>query len=491
MLFLKRRLRPLWKSATLVLATALPLAVPAQGLPALQKLAQNGAVVSARVVDLDSGEVVAQIDPEQRLTPASLTKLVTAAAAFDHWNADHLFTTRLLVNRPIDNGRIPGDLILQGAGDPSLDDRALWELAAQLKGAGIHSVSGSLLVVESPFGPMGCETPDRCKALKRSDTAFNAPLSSIGVDFGNWCVLVRPGAPGTPAQVGACAAAQLPIAVEGGIKTVAAKRSPSYWVERITDADGDHLRVGGEIPAGQPVQVYRAMSNPARGTGLLLAEMLREIGVHFSGKVLLAAGPATDKAYSIASVQCRSLREQLDSMLRYSNNYIADSITLDLAASTNSSQPTSLAKAGQTLSSFVAYTESRHDHLKPPVLLSGSGLTPENNLSALDLTSLLTYMYHNPRNFPAFYGGLVVPREAPFVFLRSGSPAWLDRVTLKTGTMNDPHSVFGIAGYLRKKHGGWMDFAIIVNGSAKQKHVPLYKSLAAARSDIEAILSHY
>jgi len=467
------------------------LAALAQDLPALQKLTHHGAIVSARVIDLDSGDVVAQIDPEMRLTPASLTKLVTAAAAFDHWHADHLFTTRLLVNRPIDNGRIPGDLILQGAGDPSLDDKALWELAAQLKGAGITRVSGSLLVVESPFGPMDCETPDRCKALKRSDTAYNAPLSSIGVDFGNWCVMVRPGAPGTPAQVGACGAAQLPIPVEGGIDTVASNRSPSYWVERITDADGDHLRVGGEIPTGQPVQVYRAMSNPARGTGLLLAEMLREIGVHLSGKVLLAAGPATDKAYSIASVQCRSLREQLDSMLRFSNNYIADAITLDLAADSSPTQPTNLAQAGQVLSSFVAYTESRHDHLKPPVLLSGSGLTPENELSALDLTSLLTYMYHNPRNFPAFYGGLVVPRQAPFAFLRGGSPAWLDRVALKTGTMNDPHSVFGIAGYLRKKHGGWMDFAIIVNGSAQHKHVPLYKSLAAARSDIEAILSRY
>ncbi len=467
------------------------LAAPAQDLPALQKLTHHGAIVSARVIDLDSGDVVAQIDPEMRLTPASLTKLVTAAAAFDHWHADHLFTTRLLVNRPIDNGRIPGDLILQGAGDPSLDDKALWELAAQLKGAGITRVSGSLLVVESPFGPMDCETPDRCKALKRSDTAYNAPLSSIGVDFGNWCVMVRPGAPGTPAQVGACGAAQLPIPVEGGIDTAASSRSPSYWVERITDGNGDHLRVGGEIPTGQPVRVYRAMSNPAHGTGLLLAEMLREIGVHLSGKVLLAAGPATDKAYSIASVQCRSLREQLDSMLRFSNNYIADAITLDLAADSSPTQLTNLAQAGQVLSSFVAYTESRHDHLKPPVLLSGSGLTPENELSALDLTSLLTYMYHNPRNFPAFYGGLVVPRQAPFAFLRGGSPAWLDRVALKTGTMNDPHSVFGIAGYLRKKHGGWMDFAIIVNGSAQHKHVPLYKSLAAARSDIEAILSRY
>jgi len=477
--------------AGITLALTISAVARADALPHLQKLAQQGAAVSALVVDLDSGDTVARIDPNQRLTPASLTKLVTAAAALDHWPADRMFTTHLLVNHPIDNDRVHGDLILQGAGDASLDDASLWTLAAQVKSAGVTHVDGSLLVVDSPFGPVHCETQDRCDALTRSDTAYNAPISSIGVDFGNWCVMVRPGAPGAPAQVGACAAAQMPIPINGGIKTVAAGRSPSYWVERVTDDSGDSLRVGGEIPAGQPVQVYRAMSNPARGAGLLLAEILRESGVHISGKVQLAAGPAVDHAYSLASVQGLSLREQLDRMLRYSNNYIADVLTLDLAADTSPTQLTELARAGKALSSFVAYTGSRQGHAPPPTLLSGSGLTPENALSAQDFISLLTYMYRDPRNFPAFYGGLVVPRQAPFAFLRGGSPAWLDRVALKTGTMNDPHSVFGIAGYLRKKDGGWMDFAVIVNGSARRKHVPLYQSLAAARADIESILAHH
>ena len=36
-----------------------------------------------------------------------------------------------------------------------------------------------------------------------------------------------------------------------------------------------------------------------------------------------------------------------------------------------------------------------------------------------------------------------------------------------------------------------MDFAIVINGSERRRHIPLYKSLEAARSDIEAILAHY
>ncbi|MGH8327595.1 MAG: hypothetical protein ACRET2_12615, partial [Steroidobacteraceae bacterium] len=93
--------------------------------------------------------------------------------------------------------------------------------------------------------------------------------------------------------------------------------------------------------------------------------------------------------------------------------------------------------------------------------------------------------------FPAFYGSLVVPRDAPFAFLRSGSAAWLDRVALKTGTMDNPVSVCGIAGYLRKRDGGWIAFAAIVNGTARRRHIPLYVALAAEQKDVDALLSKY
>lgn len=488
------------KCSALTIAKFLPLAfciafypclLQAANLVALRALQRRGALVSAEVRDLDSGSVIARLDPAKRLTPASLTKLVTAAAALEHWDTDHRFTTTLLINRPIVNGIVTGDLILKGAGDPSLDDSALWSLASQVKSAGVRAIDGSLLVVQAPFGPTKCETQDRCDALERSDTAYNAPISSIGVDFGTWCVRIRPLQPGQPAQVGACAAAHLPIPIDGEISTVASYRSPSYWVERFTQNGREALHIGGEIPQGAPLEIYRAMSDPARDTGLLLAEMLKEIGIQINGRVRVAAGAATRTTSLLASVQGWSLREQLDGMLRYSNNYIADTLTFDLAAEASPVQLTQLSQASKVLSLFLLHADGNQSQSDPPTLLSGSGLTPENRLSAQELCGLLNHMYHDAVNFPAFYGGLVVPKEAPFVFLRGGTSRWLDRVALKTGTMDYPRSVFGIAGYLRKKNGGFMDFAIIVNGSARRKHIPLYQSLAASRQAIESILAHH
>jgi D-alanyl-D-alanine carboxypeptidase/D-alanyl-D-alanine-endopeptidase (penicillin-binding protein 4) len=479
----------------LTLVVAALVAVPAQAQwRALQALQQRGALVSAAAIDLDDNSVIEQLDATQRLTPASLTKLATAALALQTWPADKMFDTHLLANAPIVRGRVPGDLILEGAGDPSLDDQSLWQLAAQIRGAGVEVVSGDLFVDPAPFGVVTCETEDRCHALQSSDSAYNAPLASIGVDFGNWCMVVRPTTPGVAALVRGCGVTRLPIAVQGVIRTVARGRRQTLWIERRTSPGGDDtLQVGGDVPMGDDQTVYRSMSNPSRGVGLLLRETLHEIGVEVAGPVVVRASQPPAGSYALGDIEGLSLREQLGRMLRFSNNYIADVLTMDVAASVDDHPPLALASAGQLLSDFVQRVQARYrpNSRVPPPIYSGSGLTTDNRLSANDLVRLLAYQYHDARRFPAFYGGLVVPRDAPFGFLRQGGAAWLDRVALKTGTLDEPRSVCGIAGYLRKRNGGWIAFAAIVNGGPEYQHVPLFQVIEAERTDVQALLNKY
>lgn len=480
----------------LLAAAAILVSLPAHAQwRALQGLESRGALVSAAAIDLDDGNhVIEQLNAATRLTPASLTKLTTAALALQTWPAAKMFDTHLLANAPVLRGRLAGDLILQGAGDPSLDDQSLWQLAAQVRGAGVSVVSGDLFVDPAPFGVVTCETQDRCHALERSDSAYNAPLASVGVDFGNWCIVVRPTAAGAAALVRGCGVTHLPIAVQGTIRTVGRGRRQTFWIERRTSAAGeDTLQIGGDIPLGDDQTVYRSMSNPLSGVGLLLKETLREIGVEVAGPVVVRASHPPAESYVLGDVQGLSLQEQLGRMLRFSNNYIADVLTMDMAASVDDHPPQALAAAGRLLSDFVERVQARDRPASPvaPPLYSGSGLTTDNRLSANDLVRLLAYQYRDPRHFPAFYGGLVVPRDAPFVFLRQGDEAWLDRVALKTGTLDNPRSVCGIAGYLRKRNGGWIAFAAIVNGGPRWKHVPLFQAIAAERADVESLLRRY
>ncbi len=457
----------------------------------LSRLAAQGARVSAAVWDLDSDASLTQLQGAQRLTPASLSKIVIAAAALDAWAPDKTFATELRAASAPRSGTLHGDLILRGSGDATLDETTLWALAAQLRGAGIRRITGQLVVERAPFGELECDTIDRCGSLRRSNRAYNAAPSAIGVNYGSWCVSIRGGKPGEPATAGGCATGELPIALDGSVQTVAG--NGSLRVDRSTDANGDRLRVGGTITQGELRQVHRAMSDPAAGAGLILRSILVQTGVVVEGRVETTADAVSSAVQVLAHVDGLPLQEQIGRMMRWSNNYIADVLTMGVALERNKKPPRSLAEAAAVLVGLVrgASTTPASAQSDEPIMLSGSGLTIENHLSALDFIGVLRREYRDSRHFPAFYGSLVVPRDASFDYLQNGNSDWLDRVALKTGSLSQPVSVNGIAGYLRKKSGGWMAFAIIVNGSDRLKQIGHERALSAARADLQALLARY
>jgi D-alanyl-D-alanine carboxypeptidase/D-alanyl-D-alanine-endopeptidase (penicillin-binding protein 4) len=310
------------------------------------------------------------------------------------------------------------------------------------------------------------------------------------VNYGSWCIAVRGQDVGQPARVGGCASGELPIGLSGRVMT-ATGGVPR--IDRNTDDSGDRIEVGGTIASGEVRQVHRAMSDPALGTGQILRGILQQTGVDIGAGVetQLAVPGATQL---LASVEGLLLQEQLDRMMRWSNNYIADVLTMDMALERNKASPASLADASKVLSDHVREARSvlpTGPSAGGPVMESGSGLTTSNRLSAQDFIAVLAQQYRDSRRFPAFYGGFVVPRDAAFEFLQSGSDEWQDRVALKTGSLTEPVSVNAIAGYLRKKNGGWMAFAIIVNGSERMPQVGRERAMGAARADLTALLKRY
>jgi serine-type D-Ala-D-Ala carboxypeptidase/endopeptidase (penicillin-binding protein 4) len=466
---------------------AAPVLAAAPALPALSRLGAEGALVTAMIWDLEADKSIAEFNGTQRLTPASLSKLAVAAAALDTWPPDRNFPTELRSLAPPRNGTLQGELVLRGSGDATLDETTLWGLAAQLRGNGVQRVTGGIRVERAPFGELDCDTIDRCAGLRRSARAYNAAPSAIGVNYGSWCIAVRAPANATSAIVGGCATGVLPIPLTG---RVAVSGGAPLAVERTTDAAGDRIAVAGSIAPGTQRQVHRAMSDPAAGAGLILRSILLQTGVIVDGNVETTAQAVAGAAHLLARVDGLPLQEQVGRMMRYSNNYIADVLTMGIALERNRVAPRSLADASTLLEDFVRDSgPGQAGSMDVPTLDSGSGLTTTNRLSAQDLVYLLRREYRDGRRFPVFYGSLVVPRDAPFAYLRSGSSDWLDRVSLKTGSLTEPRSVNGIAGYLRKKNGGFMAFAIIVNGSGKWPQVPHDRALAASRGDLEALLA--
>jgi serine-type D-Ala-D-Ala carboxypeptidase/endopeptidase (penicillin-binding protein 4) len=483
---LRQRLLLTSVQAGIVLAAIAARAACAAAPPLLTelgKLQAAGAAVTAVVWDLDAGKPLAKLNPETRLMPASLSKIFVAAAALDTFAPDTTFVTELHAASQPRNGSLEGDLILRGSGDATLDEQALWSLGAQLRSLGVRNITGRLLVERAPFGELECGTLDRCASQQGSSHAYNAAPSAIGVNYGSWCIAVRPMRPGQPALLRSCGVGQMPIPIQGQVMTT--NGGQDLQVERTTAADGDRLVVGGSITAGPERQLHRAMSDPAVGTGLLLRSVLMQLGIAVAGKTEAVPGVVAN-AELLATTEGLQLQEQVGRMMRYSNNYIADVLTMDIAVKRGTT-PLTLAAAAQQLVGG-ARDVSITPGASPPTLASGSGLTTVNRVSARNLVDVLTREYHDPRHFPVFYGSLVVPADAPFTFLQGGNADWQQRVALKSGTLSSPYPVLGLAGYLRKKSGGWMAFAVIINGTDRLHDLPTERSLRALRTDLESIL---
>lgn len=477
----------------LVLATPAMAADYLQALRALSKHAH----VTAMVVRLDDMKPIAELHPDERLTPASVSKLFTASAALEQFGPAHRFVSRFATSGQISGSTLHGNLVLVGDGDPSLDNPHLQQLVARLRARGITKVSGNLVIDESLWGTVPCLTPDRCDARARASHSYSAPLSAAGVNFGTVSASVYPGnARGDGTRV-VLHPFDLPgYAIDNGVKTGPGGSRLHLRVWRTYSDGTSTLHLRGSLPAGAgPQDVHRAVTGAAAETGRVLAAMLVNAGIHVAGHVVHRTNAAPAAGTTLAEVKSATLAEQLIPMMAYSSNYMADTLTLDIAAASQYNKPLTLPRAAQALEALSQRANQaifpKQSKGSAAVFDSGSGLTVGNKVSARDVIALLAYMYHQNALFPAFYGSLPVPLSAPSRTLKQGDLDFVTRLTAKTGTLSEPVTVRALGGYFRLASGGFGAYAFIINGTRSDPELTYHQTVTAYEQDMEKILARY
>jgi D-alanyl-D-alanine carboxypeptidase/D-alanyl-D-alanine-endopeptidase (penicillin-binding protein 4) len=122
------------------------------------------------VVELESGKTIYSLNPDELFLPASNAKLFTTAAALAAAGPDYRFLTTVETAGKIDdNGRLLGDLVIVGRGDPNISGRvlpyalkteraplptqALEEMADQVAARGVKIVDGDVIGDDTFYSP--------------------------------------------------------------------------------------------------------------------------------------------------------------------------------------------------------------------------------------------------------------------------------------------------------------------------------------------------
>ncbi|NLZ56885.1 MAG: D-alanyl-D-alanine carboxypeptidase/D-alanyl-D-alanine-endopeptidase [Corynebacterium sp.] len=126
---------------------------------------------SGQIRDTSTGEIIWSQNPDRAVRPASATKILTAAAALYDLGWDDTITTDIV------SGEAPGTVVIKAAGDVTLSQEQIDELATQLDGQEVDTVLVDTSIwSDKTFAP-GWERID-------IDAGYVAPIEPVMIEGG-------------------------------------------------------------------------------------------------------------------------------------------------------------------------------------------------------------------------------------------------------------------------------------------------------------------
>lgn len=388
--------------------------------------------------------------------PASVTKLITAAAVLREIPLGTRFETHLLSSAPRQGSALKGDLVLKGGGDPSFVSENLWLLVNRLAHSGIREIEGDIIVDDSYFDAVMI---DPGRDTERSEMAYDAPISALSFNWNAMALTILPGAKtGDPAQVIMEPASDY-VQVHNTARTVAGNSIAHLGASRrpTPDQRGDILTVRGDIGVNaSPFESYRNISQPALWAGSNLKLYLGYRGIAVRGAVRQGVAPGNSRL--LATIEGRPIEQLVVDMNKVSSNFIAEMLTKNLAA--RHQAPGSMAAGMAILNGYMA---TLNLDTAEYALANPSGLTRQNRLSAHALVRVLDDMGRDFRLENEFMASLPISGIDGTLRNRmrqTGTKGW---VRAKTGYID---GVVSLAGYVGRGNGERVTFAFLYNGPA-------------------------
>ena len=442
--------------------------------------AARRAVWGFQVVEIDTGDIVYQHNPETLFVPASNAKLYATALALNRLGPDYRFTTRVVGEAKVVNGVLDGTLRLVGGGDPNLSARVIpydpdieyredrlepiRELARQVAEAGVNRVTGDVVgddtrYVWDPYPPGW--------SLDDVNWDYGAPVSALSVNDNRIEILVRPGAANGPARLRL--KPDVPYyEIENRTKTKATRRVARRLEMRVRPGERV-LDFWGEISvrsAGR--EMNAAIDDPALFAAVALKSELEALGVVIDGE----ARAEHAQPYELASLKDAPRKPEPEYPATLGvilSPPLSDALAIVNKDSQNLHAEILLREVGfqrRGVGSIEAGIEEMRDYLEEIglspwefFLNDGSGLARKNLVSPEASVKLLRAVWASPHR-QVYLDSLPVGGEDGTLDWRfSRSPA-RGRIQAKTGSLSH---VTALSGYATRVDGTKLAFSAFVN----------------------------
>lgn len=375
--------------------------------------------------ELESGKPVAEYNSNMPLSSASTIKTVTSASALAILGEDYRFHTQVkLIGEQKDN-TFYGDLVVIGAGDPTLDSNYMpksqefvKQIVTALETRGIKQLVGRLRLDQGNYASFGNST--------------NIELEDPGTEYGAGVYALNYKDNVVP----------LKISSKQGLLKAELPRPYPYRVshqvqlgktEAITifpyATEQAEFYIIGEFPANSKPRVYE-VGNPKPELELFYT-LEKACGEHNIKIVKTNTTPSSAVQSLLLDHSSPRLAEIIKSLLVRSDNMYADALLLELAKA-NKKAPTR-ANGVQVIKN---YWQSKQLDCTPLYMYGGSGLSRRNAVSPRFLAQFLATAEKNKGNNSVTFSKLMPRLSQDLYISNSLSTAALGQdLSAKSGGM--------------------------------------------------------
>ena len=428
-------------------------------------------ITGAILFDLVSGTVIDAHARHISLPPASTIKVATGVWALDVLGPQYRFETRILATGPVADGRLRGDLVLQGGGDPTLDSLALDALADAILRYGIQDVEGRFLFDDTAL-PRG----SWIDPAQRDGMASSTGFGGLNLNFNRILLEADPQESGVFNTRLTAEADQLSVPVSHiKVQVVNRASDDTSGLLRHRDTDrGEIWEIDSETLRETPVRWL-----PVRDTGLYAASVFRTLaqrrGLTLSPPERIS-GPAAAGTV-VALHRGRPLAEIVSGMLEFSNNLTAEILGLTAANAAGEEPAEGLTPGARRMAAWIGPDFALYNRL-----IDHSGLSDRARTTPAAFQELLTRSVAPPDSSNPDIRSLLPVRNLEDAGDRNPLPPVM--VQAKTGTL---YFVRGLVGYIRLGNGSARDlgFAIFSADLRRRRAMEVNHFAPAPPPDVE------
>lgn len=419
----------------------------------------TNAGISALVADAVTGEIIIDFNSEKSLKPASVLKLVTSACALELLGPDYKFSTVMgYTGRITRSGRLTGDIVVRGGGDPVFGSENFQEFyngfpsgwVDEIKKIGIKKIKGRIITDDSyyDYNPVPAAW-----LWEDAGNYYGAGVYGASV-FDNTYRIHFNTLTGTDPVITGIFPEECSYNLINRLKAFgssdmgyvyAAPYSTSGWIE-------------GYIPANRHDFVLKAsIPDPPLLISRILKKELEKAGIDVAGDATTARQLDLSELQMVAvhSMLSPPLSEILEVLNHESVNLYAEHLVKELG---KKYLDTGSFDAG--LAVIKLFLDSAGINTNGMYMEDGSGLSPVNSVNSNTLAGTLLYMRSHGKYFDVYLNSLPDPGKEGTFRNCFRDEIFSSCLRAKSGSMTRVRSY---AGYLTTLSGRELVFSIIAN----------------------------